>query len=152
MKIRQKLTEIWHVKDINFNIYIFDMQYLSQFLSDFQKLRTVIIREVRSLIWIPIIMISKISLIEITWNLPLFSYQLLKTLGGCATSKPQLISKKKLQGYSYDCEEPFNHWFKGIWLDVGSFIFNLNTWLKHRSLTCRISVNFCPIFKNLVPL
>ena len=41
---------------------IFDGPSLGQFLSDFQKLGTVIIGEARSFIWVPIFMISKISL------------------------------------------------------------------------------------------
>ena len=54
-------------------IYIFDMPYHCKFLSDFQKLGTVVIRETRSLIWVSIIMILKISLknnLEFTffWN------------------------------------------------------------------------------------
>ena len=27
--------------------------------------------------------------------------------------------EKKLQGYLYDCVEPFNHWLPWIWLDEG---------------------------------
>ena len=27
--------------------------------------------------------------------------------------------EKKLQGYLYDCVEPFNHWVPWIWLDEG---------------------------------
>ena len=44
------------------DIYIFDIPYIGQFLSNFQKLGTVIIREVRLFIWVPIIMIPKNSL------------------------------------------------------------------------------------------
>ena len=54
-------------------IYIFYMPYLGQFWSNFQKIGTVVIVETRSLIWVPIIMISKVSLknnLEFTfiWN------------------------------------------------------------------------------------
>ena len=43
-------------------IYIFDMPYHCKFLSDFQKHGTVVIRDMRSLIWVSIIIISKITL------------------------------------------------------------------------------------------
>ena len=58
----------WHIK-----ISIFDMPYLGKFWSNLKKIGTVVIVETRSLIWVTIIMISKVSLknnLEFTfiWN------------------------------------------------------------------------------------
>ena len=54
-------------------IYNFEMPYLGQFWSNFKKIGTVVIGKTRSLIWVPIIMNSIVSLknnLEFTfiWN------------------------------------------------------------------------------------
>ena len=32
--------------------------------------------------------------------------------------------EKNLQGYLYDCVEPFNHWLPWIWLDEGHLMWS----------------------------